>query len=130
MVITGQGDNSSPRAGDSPKPRASTEEMFEQTAGIEITPDIWHAIVEHPGAKEIFHDLEVADDDIINMFEVLDSDHSGTIDLGELVEGIAKLRGEARRSDIAAMFFMIKSLQSEMDRLSHTVILHMSRSPI
>merc|ERR1712039_782728 len=104
------------------KPRASTQEMFDQTAELEITPELWKQVVEHPGVKEIFHDLDVADEDLEEMFDVMDADNSGTIDLAELVEGTAKLRGEARRSDIASMFFMIKKVQQDVARFSGTVL--------
>merc|ERR1712039_469657 len=104
------------------KPRASTQEMFDQTAELEITPALWQDVIEHPGVKEIFHDLDVADEDLEEMFDVMDVDNSGTIDLAELVEGTAKLRGDARRSDIASMFFMMKQMQQEVHQLAETVV--------
>lgn len=41
----------------------------------------------------------------------------GTIDLEEMIVGIAKLRGEARRSDIVGVGLVARSIQADIRRL-------------
>merc|ERR1712061_514639 len=58
--------------------------------------------------------LDISDVEGHELFDTLDADGNGNLDLAELMEGIAKLRGEARRSDIVAMGLTIKSVQAEL----------------
>merc|ERR1712125_7198 len=62
----------------------------------------------------IMHDLDVSYDDQLFLFETLDADGSGTIELAELVLGLQKLRGEARRSDIVSLTIMIESMRRDI----------------
>merc|ERR1712228_515227 len=50
--------------------------------------------------------------DQLDLFETLDVDGGGTIDLEELIIGISKLRGEARRSDVVGVKLIARSIQS------------------
>merc|ERR1712100_789228 len=66
------------------------------------------------GFGQILCDLDVSDEDQFYLFTTLDADGSGTIDLGEMLDGIAKLRGGARRSDIVALALTINSIQMDI----------------
>merc|ERR1712032_95463 len=44
-------------------------------------------------------------------------DGGGTIDVEELIMGIAKLRGEARRADLVATLLITRSLQASIQEL-------------
>jgi len=81
---------------------------------MEVTPEIFDKLRQHPRVRGIFDELDIADDDQYNLFETLDADGSGTIDLKELCDGIMKLRGDACRSDIIAINFMLQNLQAEV----------------
>lgn len=89
---------------------SAREELFHRAAQIEITPDIFERLRHSRSFADICSDLEVADEDHFNLFETLDIDSSGTIDVAEFVEGISKLRGGARRSDIVGVSFMVQRL--------------------
>merc|ERR1712190_268623 len=84
---------------------------------MEITPEIFDELRSDPVAIEIFRDLDVSDEDQFNMFEMLDIDGSGTLELNELFEGIFRLRGEARRSDIIAVDLMMHKIMEEIRSL-------------
>jgi len=50
----------------------------------------------------------------LNLFDTLDVDGDGSIDIEELCEGISKLRGDARKSDVVALNLMVQKLHQEM----------------
>lgn len=90
----------------------SMEGLLREAEDIEITPDLWKQLGQNTIFGEILRDLDVSDDDTVHLFETLDADGSGAIDMEELMEGVAKLRGDARRSDIVAVNLMIQNLAS------------------
>jgi len=47
----------------------------------------------------------------LDLFDVLDADGSGTLTLGEMLEGLKKLRGDPRRSDLIALGLAIRAMQ-------------------
>eukprot|EP00913_Durusdinium_trenchii_P003800 g3519.t1 len=49
--------------------------------------------------------------DRANLFEVIDADGSGTMDVTELVQGMLKIRGEVKKSDTVATLLATKALQ-------------------
>lgn len=54
----------------------------------------------------------------VDLFDTLDVDGGGTIDLDEMIIGISKLRGDARRSDIVGVGLKVRSIQADLKRLS------------
>merc|ERR1711920_1050310 len=86
---------------------------------IEISPDFFHSLCENDRFAEILDDLDVARADQLHLFETLDVDGNGTLDLEELIVGIEKLRGDPRRADIISVNLMLRSLQNTF--LEHAV---------
>lgn len=88
--------------------------VVEEADRIEITPEFFDLIRSDKRVQKIFDDLDLADADQFNLFRTLDVDNSGSIDLEELCSGIAKLRGDACRSDIISLSFMINDVKTEL----------------
>jgi len=84
---------------------------------IQLTPDFFEVVRGMSEFQDILRDLDISDEDQFDLFETLDVDGGGTIDLEELIQGIAKLRGDARRSDIVSVSLMVRSLQSNIEAL-------------
>merc|ERR1712039_706528 len=84
-----------------------------KATSIQITPDLFAELRQEPNFNEILRDLDVDEEDQFNLFETLDLDGNGFLDLSELFEGITKLRGDARRSDVISIQLMIRGLQLE-----------------
>merc|ERR1712113_971833 len=82
---------------------------------IELTPEFFEDLRKFNEFQEILRDLDIADEDQLDLFDTLDVDGGGTIDLEELITGIAKLRGGARRSDIVGVGLVVRSLQLAMN---------------
>jgi len=64
--------------------------------------------------REILRELDIADEEQLDLFDTLDVDGNGTLDFEELVGGIAKLRGDARRSDVISVSLMARAMQTDL----------------
>merc|ERR1719157_532532 len=89
---------------------------------VQITPDFFDHLRSFTEFQELLSDLDIADEDQLDLFETLDVDGGGTIDLEELIVGIWKLRGDARRSDIVGVSLMTRSMQLAMTRFEETTL--------
>merc|ERR1712083_905388 len=88
--------------------------MGSQVSSIELTPEFFEDLRKYTEFQDILRDLDIADEDQLDLFDTLDVDGGGTIDLEELITGISKLRGDARRSDIVGVGLVVRSLQLAM----------------
>lgn len=88
---------------------------------IEITPEVYDEMRQLDEFQSILHALDIADEDQVDIFETLDVDGSGTVDLGELIVGIAKMRGDARRSDVVGIILIVRSIQTQLNKLSEDI---------
>merc|ERR1719336_2969069 len=70
-----------------------------------------------PEFRDILRTLDIPDEEQLDLFDTLDIDGGGTLDLEELVQGIHKLRGDARRSDIVGVSLQMRQMQDEIHSL-------------
>jgi len=108
----------------------STTEIVEKGKELKLTPSTFEKLRVQRRFGEILSDLDVGDDDQFELFDTLDTDGSGEVDVEELVDGISHLRGEARRSDVVSLNFMLRNSHGELRKTieSHSrVIRHMLR---
>ncbi|CAE7724722.1 Cacna1c [Symbiodinium pilosum] len=59
--------------------------------------------------------------DRANLFEVIDADGSGTMDVTELVQGMLKIRGDVKKSDTVATLLATKALQEMVTEMRNTL---------
>merc|ERR1719362_205588 len=71
----------------------------------------------HKEAKQILANLDIEEQDCLNLSDVLDKNKNGLIDIMELISGLRRLRGPARRGDIAAVDLAIQSIQARVDEM-------------
>eukprot|EP00928_Gymnodinium_smaydae_P089821 TRINITY_DN73720_c0_g1_i1.p1 TRINITY_DN73720_c0_g1~~TRINITY_DN73720_c0_g1_i1.p1 ORF type:complete len:655 (-),score=112.64 TRINITY_DN73720_c0_g1_i1:64-2028(-) len=93
----------------------------DKASKLHLTAEFFEEMCAHPRFADILRDLDIADEDQLDLFCTLDMDGGGTLDVGELVMGIAKLRGEARRADIVSTLLMVKSLQMQFQEFVQSV---------
>merc|ERR1712012_901528 len=98
------------------------EHNMGELSNIQITPDFFNHLRSFKEFQGLLIDLDVSDEDQLDLFETLDVDGSGTIDLEELIVGICKLRGDARRSDIVGVSLITRSLQMSMTRFEEATM--------
>merc|ERR1712241_729332 len=79
--------------------------------------DVFEETMMDPEAPKLLEDLDVAEEDRIGLFDVLDADGGGTLQLLEIIRGVLKLRGEPRRSDVVQVGLMLRSLQDSLSQL-------------
>jgi len=93
--------------------QAKDVDIYKFANEMDLTPDVFDALMLNPRIRRILDELDIADDDQYNLFVVLDVGGSGTIGVRELCDGILKLRGDSCRSDIIAINFMLQGMQAE-----------------
>lgn len=82
---------------------------------------IENAVKEDAIVQDALTELDIDPHDHDYLSDILDPDNSGTVGALELVEGLQRLRGQQRRSDIVAIDLMVRSLQAKVDDIWLTV---------
>jgi hypothetical protein len=85
-----------------------------QAASLEIKRSLFDEVVKRDSVNLILEKIEIPYEDRLDLFDVLDADGSGALSLGEVLEGLKRLRGEPRRSDIIALGLAIRALQKRV----------------
>mmetsp|Transcript_1417 Transcript_1417/g.3853 ORF Transcript_1417/g.3853 Transcript_1417/m.3853 type:complete len:802 (-) Transcript_1417:17-2422(-) len=76
-----------------------------------ITPEFLARLLGNEDFARLLRELDIADEDMIDLFETLDVNANGEVDTKELIVGLARLRGEFRRSDIIGVSLLCRSMQ-------------------
>ncbi|CAJ1341513.1 unnamed protein product [Effrenium voratum] len=77
---------------------------------IAITKELFLLVIQDRTVQTLMDDLDLPPDRA-NLFEVIDADGSGTMDVTELVQGMLKIRGDVKKSDTVATLLATKALQ-------------------
>jgi len=101
-------------------PRTVHNMTYSELKTISLTPELFESLRVRSEFREILRDLDIADEEQLDLFDTLDVDGGGTIDLEELVQGIWKLRGDARRSDIVSVGLILRNLQVAVQNLQNS----------
>jgi len=80
-----------------------------------IEKDVFEETLNDMEVQHLLEDLDIAEEDRMGLFDVLDADGGGTLQLFELITGVLKLRGEPRRSDIVQVGLIVRCLQEKLD---------------
>merc|ERR1712232_239778 len=71
-------------------------------------------MVQNEEAVTALGELDIEEDDLPRLSDMLDPTNDGWIHLVDLVDGLRKLRGEPRRSDIVTMDLVIRAIQTDL----------------
>ncbi|CAK9096891.1 unnamed protein product [Durusdinium trenchii] len=77
---------------------------------IAISKELFLLVIQDRTVQTLMDELDLPPDRA-NLFEVIDADGSGTMDVTELVQGMLKIRGEVKKSDTVATLLATKALQ-------------------
>merc|ERR1712187_550271 len=87
-----------------------TLESFDRMQSLEFAGANFAHVLANPRVVEALDNLDIHPNDHKRLFDVLDPDRDGFIHIIDLVTGLMRLRGEARRSDIVCVDLMVRSL--------------------
>lgn len=87
-----------------------------ELARVEITQEVIDILCSNERFQVILRELDVSNENQLDLFDTLDVDGGGTLDLEEMVTGIIKLRGDARRADVIAVGLKLTSLQTAFQK--------------
>merc|ERR1712066_72836 len=86
-----------------------------------ITKETLDEVVQHPEAIRALELLDIHRGDHEFLSDILDPDNSGSVSVLEMVDGIRRLRGEPRRSDIVCVDLMMRAMQVTLEGISDSV---------
>jgi len=86
---------------------------MEDLLEMEIRHDLFNRWIADSRVIRALDDLDINPDDHAHLFDILDADNTGCMFVHEFLEGIMRLRGEPRRSDIVCVDLMVRSIQKQ-----------------
>mmetsp|Transcript_52212 Transcript_52212/g.122159 ORF Transcript_52212/g.122159 Transcript_52212/m.122159 type:complete len:666 (-) Transcript_52212:58-2055(-) len=89
-------------------------EGLERITHMSVNKDSFTEFLKDPEVHLILDELDVPEEERLDIFEVLDANGNGTLQLEELIHGVIRLRGDPKRSDVIQVLLVIRSLQEEM----------------
>eukprot|EP00927_Polykrikos_kofoidii_P038374 TRINITY_DN3270_c1_g3_i4.p1 TRINITY_DN3270_c1_g3~~TRINITY_DN3270_c1_g3_i4.p1 ORF type:complete len:729 (+),score=112.61 TRINITY_DN3270_c1_g3_i4:161-2347(+) len=95
-----------------PEFNMSSDDIIRNASSVEITKEFFDELIAATEFCRLLELLDISDENQMDLFDTLDVDNNGTIDLEELVNGLSKLRGDSRRSDVVSNSLVLRSLQS------------------
>jgi hypothetical protein len=96
-------------------------ECLEEVAALDIPCDVVQAAVLTPEACEALVNLDICEDDHAHLADILDPDNGGSLGVLDIMDGLARLRGEPRRSDIISIDLMVRALQTAVSDVHREV---------
>merc|ERR1719221_30985 len=92
--------------------RAEDAPMRQQSVRLNwrITHEVFNQVMMDPEVQRMMDDLEISVSNRDKLFDVLDSDSSGSLDVAEIIQGLMKLRGPADKGDVVSALLTIRTL--------------------
>jgi len=92
------------------------EDILLDDLDIEISKESFHLILQDPEVQQLMDSLGIPPQRA-DLFDILDADASGGLQVTELVQGLLKVRGETRKSDIVGSYLGIRAIQESLRRM-------------
>lgn len=105
---------------------ASSEDVEE--LDLKITRQVFLVALQDPSVHHHMDQLDLPPDRL-NMFDILDADGSGSLEVRELITGLLRVRGEARKSDAVAALLAIRAVQDMIRQLEAKVCDRLGERP-
>jgi len=97
---------------------AEAEHGLAQDEDVVISKEVFEAWLSMPEMRQMLHDLEISFGSEAELFDVLDCDLSGELEVAELVEGLMKLRGPTDKCDAVASLLGIRYVTKIIEDIS------------
>jgi len=86
-----------------------------------ISKELFLLVVQDRKVQKLLDNLDVPSDRA-HLFDIIDADGSGGLHLSELVQGLLKVRGEARKSDMVASLLAVRAVQDMLREFEQAVL--------
>jgi hypothetical protein len=100
-------------------PKQTTGERIIQIKG-EVTREMFHRALTDPEVVRLIEDLDINVGDPSDLFDAVDADGSGQIDVGELITGIMKLLSGETKCDTVALVLASRHIRNSLQTI-HTL---------
>eukprot|EP00929_Paragymnodinium_shiwhaense_P047978 TRINITY_DN24324_c0_g2_i1.p1 TRINITY_DN24324_c0_g2~~TRINITY_DN24324_c0_g2_i1.p1 ORF type:complete len:663 (+),score=146.22 TRINITY_DN24324_c0_g2_i1:74-2062(+) len=100
-------------------------DFVEQVDGLyemDVETDAMRDIAKDPEVQRALNELDVDPEDHENLAVILDPDQGGSITVVELVDGIKRLRGDPKRSDIVQIEILLRSISTVVQEIKGAVV--------
>jgi len=81
---------------------------------LSVSKSEFQTIFEEKEIKPLLRDLDISVANSSKLFDILDANQDGIVDIGELADGFLSLRGPANKGDIVSISLMVKAIQKSM----------------
>jgi len=105
-------------------------EAVDDLLEIDLPAEIINEFVKDPIAIEALNDLEIDQEDHEYLSDILDPDNSGSVGINEFIDGLRRLRGVPRRSDIVSVDLMVRSIQQRVCDIQTKVSSFIDNQPV
>jgi len=102
-----------------PKKAATSEDQVaSEYMNMQVSREVFEDVMHDSQVKDLLEDLDISVHNVdFKLFDIIDSNGSGSLDVAELVEGLMKLRGPADKGDAVCAALMVRSTQRQLARL-------------
>jgi len=105
-------------------------DAIEEIYSVDVGCSVIDLVVNDPEAIQALHDLDIDPEDHKYLADILDPDNGGSIRVCELIDGLRRLRGDPRRSDIVTVDLMIRSIQVQVGDIQAKVTSLLEAAPV
>jgi len=86
------------------------DDVLRTAADIAISKAFYKEMIKDDDFCERLRELDIANEDIPDLFDTFDADNSESLTVLELLKGIKKLRGDPRKSDVISISLQVQSM--------------------
>jgi hypothetical protein len=88
---------------------------------MDIPCEVLKEAVLTPDARKALNNLDICEEDHEHLHFILDPDMGGSVTVSDIVDGLERLRGDPRRSDIVTLDLMLRNILIGLDDLQADV---------
>lgn len=94
---------------------------------LQVSHEDFHKVFQRKDVQQMLDDLDICASSRHMLFEILDANCNGTLEVSELVQGLLKLRGTDSKGDTVAALLAVRSMQQSIKAME-TLCLHQQRA--
>jgi len=83
---------------------------------INISKPLFLLIIQDPSMQRLMDDLDIPPDRA-GLFDVIDADCKGTLHVAALMQGLLKIRGDVKKSDVVASHLALKAVLFSLNQM-------------